>query len=151
MPVLDKAFDSYKAEVVNILQNLQSSVHFLQEVCLLKDQSSISKQMPVYVRCIEAFSLRVKQLLYVNSCDSAFTVKFAKFELTKEKASKKKGKVLKEKSTNKKKQSNKKGKQAEEEDDEQANSGSESVINDEDTNDNEEEEEEDDETENDDD
>ena len=149
MPVLDKAFDGYKAEVVNILQNVQKSVHFLQELCLAKDQSSISKQMPVYIRTIEAFSLRVKQLLYINSCDGAFTVDFEKFKLAEAKVSKKKGKVLKEKSVNKKEKKNKKGKHAEE--NEETNLGNE--VNDEDIDDDDVEEEvdEDDETENDDD
>ena len=71
--------------------------------------------MPVYVRCIEAFSLRVKQLLYVNSCDAAFTVNFEKFnvKIAEKRVGKKKG-VLKEKSTNKKRKSGKKGEEAEE-------------------------------------
>ena len=118
MPVLDKAFDSHRNEVVILLQKLQDCVHFLQEICLAKDQFSISKQMPVYLRCIEAFALRVKQLLYINSCDAAFTVNFEKFNVAE--VGKKAGrKVLREKTTNPKRKPGKKDKKKEDVDEEE--------------------------------
>jgi hypothetical protein len=46
----------------------------MKEICLTKDSSLVAKQTPVYMRTVESFSLRVKQLLYVNNCDTAFSV-----------------------------------------------------------------------------
>lgn len=75
MPYLDQAFEQNKNDVVEILMQLQDSFSFLKEVCLKKSYSALSKQTPVYMRCLEAFALRVKELLYVNNYDEAFTVK----------------------------------------------------------------------------
>ena len=75
---------------------------------------SVAKQTPVYIRSIEAFSLRVKQLLYVNQCDSAFSVDL--FKNIAKAETKKKGKnVLKSKENVKSAKKKGKGKSKEKE------------------------------------
>lgn len=74
MPWLDKAFDDYREQVVLILEHVQKSVFFLQEICLTNTQFAVVKQTPVYMRCAEAFSFRIKQLFFVNNVDQAFSV-----------------------------------------------------------------------------
>ena len=114
MPVLDKAFDNFRDEVCTILQEFQKCLQYLQEMCLTVNNFSVAKQTPVYIRSIEAFSLRVKQLLYVNQCDSAFSVDL--FKNIAKAETKKKGKnVLKSKENVKSAKKKGKGKSKEEE------------------------------------
>ncbi len=100
MPWLDQAFEYHKEDVVAILQELQKTVHYLQEICMTNNNFSVSKQTPVYMRGVESFLLRVKQLLYVNRYDSAFTVdlfqnRFKKVTNTKKASTKKDSKSVK--------------------------------------------------------
>jgi hypothetical protein len=74
MVFLDKAFDMCKEECVAIFHQLQQSIHFLQEICSTSNQYAIVKQTPVFLRSVEAYFLRVRQLLYVNNYDQAFSV-----------------------------------------------------------------------------
>ena len=112
MSWLDHAFSSHKADVVGILHELQRAVLYLQSVCLTQKNAALSKQTPVYVRAVETFSLRVKQLLYVNNAEDAFTVDLlqqdkkssattttTKTKATKATAQPKAPKIKKEKST----------------------------------------------------
>lgn len=92
---LDKLFDTDRALVVQVLDELQTSVHYLKEVCQSKANTSLTRQTPVYMRSVEAFAVRVKQLLTVNLCDKAFVMRFtdAKFDVKKATIKKKKKKV----------------------------------------------------------
>jgi hypothetical protein len=84
MPWLDKAFDDYKEHVVKILEQVQKSVVYLQEYCLTNTQNAaVVKQTPLYVRCVEAFSFRIKQMFFVNNVDEAFSVNLFQNKLVK--------------------------------------------------------------------
>lgn len=98
MPWLDQAFESMKQEVVYVLQEIQKPIHFIQEQCLTKDQSAIAKQAPIYMRGVEGLMLRIRQMLYVNSCSDAFTVSLFEEKLKIDgKSSKKEHRLLKPK------------------------------------------------------
>jgi len=117
MPWLDQAFEYHKEDVVAILQELQKTVHYLQEICMTNNNFSVSKQTPVYMRCVESFLLRVKQLLYVNRYDNAFTVDLFQNRFKKVTNNNKTASAKKDSKTVKKtsKKGKKKGSDAEEE------------------------------------
>jgi hypothetical protein len=88
MPWLDQAFEYMKEDVVNLLQELQTTIQYLQKVCQTSQNTAIAKQTPVYMRLVETFSLRVRQLLYVNRCDDAFIVNLFQNKVLKKSAAK---------------------------------------------------------------
>lgn len=97
--VLNLKFETNSARVLRILDQLHGSVNYLRDICQSRISVSVTRQSPVYVRCVEAFVLSVKELLYVNNCDQAFKMKnLVEFDVpkqakkTKKPAGKKKGK-----------------------------------------------------------
>ncbi len=104
MPALDKAFERHKEKCVVVFAQLQKSIQFLQGVCLTHAQTAVAKQTPAFMRSVEAFQLRVKQLLYVNECDQAFSVDLVHNEMPKKAA--KKGRAVLSVKTNAKKGKN---------------------------------------------
>ena len=99
----------------------------MQEICLTKGQSSVARQTPVFMRCAEAFLLRVKQLLYVNHCDDALNMNLMQSKLVKPGKAKKKvtkkGKtVLKEKNGTTKQKSKEEDQEDDDDEDEDSDS-----------------------------
>ncbi|CAF0743300.1 unnamed protein product [Brachionus calyciflorus] len=136
MPCLDKAFDNSKQEVVALLQMIQKSVHFIQEILVTKDQSAIAKQAPLYNRTIEALMVRVQQLLYVNSFDGEFNVNFVGSKLKigddgKKKREKKEKKPIKKNSKKDKRNDSEIESEVEDDDEKSENDDEDSDTNDE--------------------
>ena len=101
MPWLDQAFEYMKEDVVNLLQTLQAAIQYLQKICQTSENTAVAKQTPVYMRLVETFSLRVRQLLYVNRCDDAFIVNMFQNKAIKKNAAKGKKKEVAQKSNKK--------------------------------------------------
>lgn len=73
--VLNTRFEQNSTRILKLLDRIHDSVNYLKEVCASRPNASVARQSPVYMRCVEAFVLSVKELLYVNNCDQAFKMK----------------------------------------------------------------------------
>ncbi|CAH1783101.1 unnamed protein product [Owenia fusiformis] len=75
MPLMDGMFRAHKEDVQGLLKNLQLSTRSLHHMCghskILKDVS-ITKQVPLLKKTLEAFVYRVKAMLTLNKCLEAF-------------------------------------------------------------------------------
>lgn len=72
MPWLDQAFDQSKDSIIETLRLVQDSSIYLQDMISSKGQLALTKQIPGLVKTVHSFSLRVKMMLGLNGCDSAF-------------------------------------------------------------------------------
>lgn len=77
MPLLDALFKTQHAEVQALLRRLQQGTRPLQHICshskLVKDVA-LSGQVPAVRKALEGLVFRVKAMLTVNNCKSAFWV-----------------------------------------------------------------------------
>lgn len=73
--ILNLVFDKSPPRIVALLDRLHATINYLKEACVSRKNASVARQSPVYLRCVEAFMLSVKELLYVNDCDRAFKMK----------------------------------------------------------------------------
>ncbi|XP_037793800.1 LOW QUALITY PROTEIN: Fanconi anemia group D2 protein-like [Penaeus monodon] len=75
MPLLDSCLRMHNQEVVTLLKNLQTSTRLLQHVCThskVNQDTSLTRYVPPMKKSLEMLVYRVKAMLAMNKCSSAF-------------------------------------------------------------------------------
>uniref|UniRef100_A0A0B7AU15 Fanconi anemia group D2 protein n=1 Tax=Arion vulgaris TaxID=1028688 RepID=A0A0B7AU15_9EUPU len=77
MPLLDVTFRQHHAVVERLLRSVQQSTRILHHLCghskITKDMT-LTNQVPLMKKALEAFVYRVKAMLTVNCCQDAFWI-----------------------------------------------------------------------------